>query len=484
MKKIALLSLLITAAPAFAAESKSGSAVPIYKITITAGSIQAINYQNLNGSTEIDFRGTVLLPKAEGEADVKSKNGIVKINAEFVNLEEPSRFGPEYLTYVLWAISPEGRATNLGELIVKNGKSKIEATTQLQTFGLLVTAEPYYAVTQVSDVVVLENMASKDTNGKVEGVEAKYELLERGQYAVNVNPADLQPIKMDKKTPFYLYQARNAVQIAKWSGAEAYATDAFSKAHKLLADAESYNTKKGKYRRQVPVMSRQAVQTAEDARLIALKRQTEAGIAQIKQEASSAKDQAMRMKDEADLARTDASVARGQADMALDEVNRTRQQSEREKAELRAQLNSQLNAILETRDSARGLIVNMSDVLFESGKYTLKPEMREKLAKMAGVILSHPGLKLEVEGHTDSVGSDASNQTLSERRADAVRSYLVSQGIDTNMITSRGFGEGTPIASNDTDAGRRQNRRVEAIVSGDIIGTQIESRGPASNNTR
>jgi outer membrane protein OmpA-like peptidoglycan-associated protein len=161
------------------------------------------------------------------------------------------------------------------------------------------------------------------------------------------------------------------------------------------------------------------------------------------------------------------------ADRLRQDADRLRQQAEQERAELRDRLLKQFNMILETRDSARGLIVNMSDVLFDFGKHSLRPAAREKLAKISGIVLSHPGLRLEVEGHTDSVGSDEFNQKLSEQRAGGVREYLVSQGLNDGTVTARGFGESQPVASNDNAAGRQQNRRVELVVSGEVIGTEI-----------
>ena len=175
---------------------------------------------------------------------------------------------------------------------------------------------------------------------------------------------------------------------------------------------------------------------------------------------------------DANLARASADQAKAQAALATDRAN----QAEGDKAVLRAQLLGQLNTILQTRDTARGLIVNMSDTLFQTGSATLTSPVREKLAKLAGIVSSHPGLDLIVEGHTDSVGSDATNQRLSEQRANAVKEYLVKQGVLTNSITSQGFGETTPIASNDTSQGRSKNRRVEMIVSGAPIQTTAKAQ--------
>jgi outer membrane protein OmpA-like peptidoglycan-associated protein len=478
---------------------------PLYKITVNVveRTTKAVNYQHRSGATKIDFRGTPLLPEAHGQAKVESKQGYIEVEVEFDELQPATRFGPEYLTYVMWAITPEGRATNMGEVILNGTESKLNVTTELQTFGLIVTAEPYFAVSQPSDVVVMENFVRQDTVGKIEEVDAKYELLKRGEYIVNGPPAELKPIPLDKETPLDLYQARNAIRIARWAGAEKDAAETMGKAASLLEQAEAYK-KRDAGTRSIAMTSREAVQTAEDARLIALRRQEEQRLAAERQAAanreSEANQAANRARAQAQLseqeqkleaerrarAEAEAERTRLEAQIAADKAARDRaaiqseadkarlavEQAEREKAELRSRLVQQLNLILDTRDSARGLIVNMSDVLFDTGKYTLKPGAREKLAKIAGIVLAHPGLALEVEGHTDSVGSDDYNQSLSENRAKAVRDYLVQQNVPGNAITAKGFGETQPVASNDTAAGRQQNRRVEMIVSGDIIGSR------------
>ncbi|MEO8126454.1 MAG: OmpA family protein, partial [Bryobacteraceae bacterium] len=193
---------------------------PIYKITVVSRTAKAINYRHRGGATKINFEGTALLPKSHGEAKVESKQGYIEIEVEFRNLEPATKFGPEYLTYVMWGISPEGRAVNLGEVLLNGTSSKLDVSSELQSFGLIVTAEPYFAVTQPSDVVVMENVVRPDTRGKVEEIDAKYELLQRGQYVFNVDKSQIKPYNLsDTKVPLELYEARNAVQIARWSGA-------------------------------------------------------------------------------------------------------------------------------------------------------------------------------------------------------------------------------------------------------------------------
>jgi outer membrane protein OmpA-like peptidoglycan-associated protein len=498
--------------------------MPIYRVTVVARTMKAINYNHRSGATHIGFQGTALMPEARGEAKVESRQGVIKIDAQMRKLEPATKFGAEYLTYVMWAITPEGRATNVGEVLLNGDKTHLDATTELQSFGLIVTAEPYFAVTQPSDVVVMENFVTKETTGTIEEVDAKFELLQRGQYVLNVNPADIKPPRLDRKVPLELYEARNAVQIARWTGAEKYAADTFLKAKQGLENAEGYlQGKSGK--KPIGTVAREAAQMAEDARIITIKKilaenlanerqagtlreeraqsetervrttaeaarvaaQSEADRMKRETDAQSATakadmDRATREKAEAEAARMAAVAAQQaaqseteKAHLATAEANALRLKAEAEKTELRAQLLRQFSLVLETRDTARGLIVNMSDVLFDTAKYSLRPGAREKLAKVAGIISGHPGLRLEVEGHTDNVGGDDYNQQLSEHRGTSVRDYLTQNGIPEASVTTKGFGKTQPVASNDTSAGRQQNRRVELVVSGEIIGTEIGS---------
>jgi outer membrane protein OmpA-like peptidoglycan-associated protein len=511
---VALLIALTSLTAVAQTEPQKAGSVPIYRITVVARTTQAINYRHRSGSTRIDFRGTSLEPDARGSADVASKQGAIDIGSEFQGLQAASKFGPEYLTYVLWAISPEGRPVNLGEVLLgHDGKSRLKVTSNLQAFGMIVTAEPYFAVTQPSDVVVMENELRADTKGQFEEVDAKYELLQRGQYELNVNPADLQPIVMDSRNPLELYEARNAVRIAKWTGGQQYAPESLRKAEANLQTAEDYQAHRGNRKSEITA-AREAVQTAEDARIITVKKIIEERHASELQASADAEAHSQALADEAAkqqkqaeidaaLARAktaenqvtaDAAAAKAVADAAQDraksdaalaasqaETERTRlagQQAETDQANLRAKLSQQLNLVLQTRDSARGLIVNMSDVLFATGDFTLKPGAREKLSKVAGILLSYPGLNIEVDGHTDNVGGEEYNQRLSDQRAESVRAYLVDQGVQSSSVTARGFGKTQPVGTNDTAEGRQINRRVELVVSGQAIGTQVTNSAP------
>jgi len=496
------------------------SSMPVFRVTVVSRSVQAVNYQHRSGSSKLDFAGTDLMPSANGVAQVNSKRGSIEIEAEFGDLQKPTTFGNEYLTYVLWAISPEGRAVNLGEVLLGgNHRSKLTVTTDLQAFALIVTAEPYYAVRQPSNVVILENVVRQDTKGTTEAVNAKYELMERGGYIPTGYKFD--PVVLNAKLPLEFFEARNALRIAQSEGAEHYADASYRHAVELMNHADEYAVRKHQDRKPLIAVSREAVQTAEDAREIAVKKMDDVRLANERQDSADAQaksqsqaDDAMRQKQQAesdtasaqaaktqaesdaakarsDAADAQAASAKAKSDAAdsqaasaaalsaaqadADKSRLAAQQADTDKAAMRAKLSEQLNSILKTRDSARGLIVSMSDVLFDTGKYSLKPGAREKLAKVAGILLAYPGLDIEVGGYTDNVGGDAMNQTLSENRAGSVRDYLVQQGVANGSVSAKGFGNTLPVASNDNSAGRQQNRRVELLVSGDAIGNQVNA---------
>jgi outer membrane protein OmpA-like peptidoglycan-associated protein len=506
MRKIAgiLIAALVIFSAVTSAQQQSAPAQQanpsIYNVTVVAKTVTAVGYQHRGGSTKIGFQGTPLLPLAKGDAKVDSKQGSIVVTASFKGMQPAQMFGKEYLTYVLWAITPEGKPNNLGELLLDGDKSKLTATTTLQSFGMIVTAEPYFAVSMPSDVVVMENVVLADTVGSVQQVTANYELLQRGEYTYDMSKAREPITNFSPNVPLEVYEARNAISIAQSAGADTLAPDAYQKALSSLSQAESLLPKKSN-QKQVIAAARDAVQTAADARTIALKRaaQQKAAAEQAAQQAAvaaadakqkadaAARQQAEIQKLQAERDAAQQAAARAEADAAAlaaqqqaaaaqaqaKSAQDAAAKAEAEKQALRAALLEQFNRVLPTTDTPRGLQVNMADVLFAFGKYELQPAAREALAKFSGIVLAHPGLHLSVEGYTDSVGSDAFNQTLSEQRANAVRDYLIQQGLDPTSITATGFGKSNPVASNDTAAGRQQNRRVEIIISGEVIGTKI-----------
>ena len=451
--------------------------------TVTTRTVKAVGYQVGGGKTKVDLKGSSLMPQANGEAEVEAKAGVTNIEVSIKGLAQPSTLGTEFMTYVLWAVSPDGRTSNLGEILTnKNGEGKLSPTTQMQTFSLFVTAEPYFSVRLPSEMLILENETRKNTKGKIFIVN-DYKLMKRSQYQKIGNPLALT---LDlKNVPLEVYEARNAVEIAKSRQADKYAPEIFSKAEASLKMTENSLASKADKKTTIST-ARQTVQFSEDARALSVQRQDEERIAneraaaaakaKAEAEATAATEaaEAKRKADaeaqrQAELSAAKEGVLRAKEDAAKAEAERAR----KAQADLRAQLLDQFNRVLATRDTPRGLVVNMGDVLFDTGKFNLRSEAREALAKLSGIVLAHPGLNLEIEGHTDSTGSDELNQKLSEDRAAAVRSYLVQQGLPDSSVTSKGFGKTMPVADNATAAGRQQNRRVEIIVSGEVIGVKI-----------
>ncbi|HYM79197.1 MAG TPA: OmpA family protein [Candidatus Dormibacteraeota bacterium] len=503
--------------------------------------IKAMHYRLQGGQARIEFHGGDLMQRASGEAKVEGKKTNFEIDAKFQGFDDATKFGLEYLTYVLWAISPQGRPVNLGELnLDHHGNAQVKAYTDLQTFGMIVTAEPYFAVTQPGNMVIAES--NSISGAATENIDAKYELVTRGTYSATNQHIQDAIFGIDSKTPLELFEARNAVRIAHIAGADKYAASILSKAGQQLLHAEELYRQKQK-KETVGIAAKEATETAEEARLMAVKQKAEeeaqaaaaareakaradaaaeaqrradaeaaraaadkariqaeqdraaaeqakAEAERMKQEAQAAAQEAARQKEEAEKAKAEAVAQQQalaaetvQARAAAAQSENLRQQAEREKQELRERLLQQLNSILATRDSARGLVANMSDVLFRSGSYELAPGARERLAKVSGIILAYPSLHVSVEGHTDSVGSDEYNQSLSELRAQAVRDYFVQQGISSGTIEFHGYGKTAPIASNDTPEGRQQNRRVELVLSGDAIGNTFDAapKAPATS---
>ncbi len=483
MKNIFILPVIAMAA--FAQQS-----APIYRITVTERTVKAINYQYRNGPTPIDFRGTVLMPKAKGSAMVESKQGRCEIDAHFEKIDEPQRFGREYLTYVLWALTPDGRPHNIGEIVANsNDRSHLRVTTDFQAFAMIVTAEPYSAVRTPSDVVVLENEVRPDTVGKIEQVEARYELMPRGHYAYQISPqvANNAPkVSMKKYEELLeLYQAQNALGVAQASNAERLAPNTFAKAQQLFSEAQQLEQSKGDSSRIVQT-AREAAQTAEDARLIAERRAQEEKLEEVRSKAAA---EVERAKAEAQEARAQADAERAARERAEAEAAAARaaqsqsapaspapaapsapvtthpQEPPSHQSDVRMKLLEQLNGPLPTRDTPRGLVATVSGSAFTGG--ALRQTSIEPIARIGAIIAANPGLRVEVEGHMDSPGSEA----VSAERAEAVREIILSRGVSANAVVARGLGNSRPLTSNATEAGRQENQRVEIVISGDMIGS-------------
>ena len=491
---IALTLAAVAVLTGLASAQQSSTAVT----GLTSRRTTAVTYE-ADRETKVDLVGTPMMPRARGEAEIKTeRSGPVSVKAKVKGLTPAGQFGPEYLTYALWAIPPQGRPKNLGEIRPDGGDTEIEATVDVQTFSLIVTAEPYYAVTAPSEVVVMENLVREDTRGRTSINTLQYEIVPRGAYVAAGGASYTLPTP-GKKEPPDVQQARNAVKIAQLAQAEKYAAGGLSTAQQLMSQTEGLIAKGSK--RDIISSARATVQSAEETRLQAINGKIQAEEAAARATAAASEKaarekaaqeaaaraqadeerlraealarQAAEDRRQAEAARSSAEAARSSAEAARTAAEAQARRAEQDKVALRATLRKQFSQVLETRDTPRGLIVNVGDVLFETGRFELKPEAREKLARFAGIILGHPGLTVQAEGFTDSTGTLETNQKLSQQRADAVGQYLMSQGITDGRVTTKGYGPSFPVASNDTRDGRSQNRRVELVVAGDIIGTPI-----------
>jgi outer membrane protein OmpA-like peptidoglycan-associated protein len=482
------------AASVAAAQSKK----EIPAADVISKSIKSVGYTVGGGSTKVVFVGAAAAPNASGEAKVEAKKDGTNIEVKVTGMPQPSTLGTEFLTYVLWIVTPDGSTTNLGEIpIDKNGEGKLNTTAQSQTFAMGVTAEPYFAVPLPSEVVVLLNDITKNTKGKIYP-ENSFKLMKRTEYEKLGNPLALTPDL--KNVPLDMYEARNAVDIAKSRGAEKYAPEIFAKASSSLQMAENSLAAKAD-KKKIITDARQTIQFAEDARALSSERQEAERIQREKDAAAAAaaaeakakaeQQAATEAKRQAELtaakeaqmtAEAEAAAAKAKAEAdAKQAAEKARAEAAKQEAEraraataaLRAQLLKQLNDVLQTTDTPRGLVVNMADVLFETGKYALSQDAQLKLAKLSGIIQAHPGLNLAIEGHTDTTGTPDFNMKLSQQRADTVREFLISQGLSADTITAKGMGQDNPVADNSTAAGRKLNRRVEIILSGEVIGVQM-----------
>lgn len=505
-------------------QGETANGEPIYKINVVGRDIPAINYFHRSAASRVGFRGTTLEPNVKGDADVRSLNGRTEIKAHFEGLQPANSFGVEYLTYVLWAVSPQGRPVNLGEVQWSHGKADTTVTTNLQSFGLILTAEPYFAVTMPSDVVVAQNyVLPNKTSGVLETVDAHYSLLPRGAYSETAgHHAVLHPISTNDRSPLDLYEAINAVQIAEAGGAGQWAPDSLAAAKQDLLNAQQMDIHQKEMKQEI-TYAREAVQTAEDARIMTIRKikahdeeqeraaaeaaqqrsreQAEAAQQQAlaaqqqqqqaQQQAQEAQEQQQRAREQAEEAQRQAEQARlaaqqasAQQQQAMAQANAAQQQAaaaQQQTEQLREKLRQQLSQVLQTQETARGLIVNMSDVLFNLNSAQLKTDAQVKLAKVSGILLTYPNLKLQVEGYTDSTGTPDYNLKLSEKRATSVEAFLIQQGVQPQNITAQGYGEADPVASNSTSSGRAENRRVELVVSGNAIGVQQEPPSQGAN---
>ncbi len=427
--------------------------VPIYRLDVVGRTIPAMNYLVRATATHLQFQGTPLAATARGEASIYMRNGVTHIAARFTGLVPANELGPLDMTYVLWAITPSGVPHNLGEVELLHGVARLRTATNLQAFGLVVTAEPDFAVNRPSNTVVLQNAPTPRTTGAEEQVRAHYHLLLRAHY---LRQAATRPpaIPVSLAAPLDYFEAENALRIARWAGAPRYAHSLYAKAQAEFDQARLYVRHRAGLR-PVGMMARAAVQTAEDARLLSLRRQRQIKLRrQTRQQEAALRAASLR------------------AARAKSQVVAVRYQQ----ARLRARLRRQLQMMMATRATARGLIMNMPGLLFASGSARLTPAAKIKLAKVAGALAGYPGLWLTIRGYTDDSGSPEMNRRLSFDRAAAVQEFLIQQGVSPARIQARGEGDADPIASNRTARGREQNRRVEILLSGGMMARTISSQ--------
>jgi len=464
----------------------------------------AIRYKN-NDSTTVNMAGSAIDPRAIGKAEIKHENGRTRIKLEIENLGNPQAIGPFYTTFVLWAIAPEGQADNLAELPIKN-KINIDVTTNFQTFGLIITAEPHSAVKLPSPVIVADNTLRRGTEGGIQTSTIEY----TGDPGTFYAASSSEPLlNADYNTPLLILGARRSVEIARRAGARHYAEIELRDAEVKLASLEQTWPERRKDQEKYSGAAHDVMRIAENARTQAVERSALARLAderrdnaltlgQAQNDADRAQNKADRAQNDADnanlraasdrdamtRAQIESAAARARAEQAQNETDKAKANEEAARAEAeRARLDTEtmkqqqsdvqqrlyisLSEILETRREARGLIVNLSDVLFDFNQATLKPGAREKLSKLAGILLAYPGsYRMQIEGHTDSVGSQDYNQKLSEDRAQAVHDYLISAALPADRMNAvRGFGKIRPVATKDTAEGRQTNRRVEIVIS-------------------
>ena len=468
----------------------------------------AIRYKE-NDDTSVSIAGTALNPQTLGRVEVKRKEGRTRLKLKLQNLGHPQSLGPYYTTYVLWAIAPEGQADNLAELPIKS-EFEVDVTTAFQTFGLIITAEPHSAVKLPSPVIVAENILRRGTEGGIEASRIEYSGDSGTLYVVSTQHAPA--LSADYHTPLLILGARRAVEIAERAGASRYAEQELREAEIKLAALEQTWPSRRKDEEKFSGLAHDVMRLGERARELAVERIAQAAleeerdaasdtIAQARTEAERARDEAERAREEAaasqnaasraerelaeaqlrvEQAQTEAEKARAREDLARVEAERARLEAERakqDKDELQQRLFTSLSAILETRREARGLIVSLSDVLFDFNQASLRPGAREKLSKLAGILLAYSGtFHIEIEGHTDAIGSQDYNQKLSEDRAQSVSSYLSMAGIGSDRILAvRGFGKMRPVTTNDTPEGRQMNRRVEIVIT-DLDGSPLPDK--------
>jgi len=460
----------------------------------------AISYPE-GSKVKVSFEGTMRLPGAEGEAEVERRLGTTQIQVKLKNMKPATLFGGHFSTYVLWTVSPEGIAVNAGEFILDGHKSELKVSTPLDMFGMFVTAEPHYLVKVPSRFVVLDNTDIQAVKGRTMTKPVKYQgfdgVYDYERESLVRAEATKGEFRVDRQ------QATMAVMLAKRAEAQKHASEELEKAEEALSKTLKAFSE-GVSQDRISLLAHETVRLAVEAQDKAQQRKREEErrakqqqideLTKAKQEAEQAAAEARKEREEAMLAKAEAEQAakkaRDEQAQARELMQQARREAEKlarlkaqaesnaerarsEAEEARARMENALSRVVETKETARGMIVNLPDILFDTGEATLRPKAREILSRVAGILLVAPEYQLSVEGHTDSVGSEDFNQRLSERRAQAVRDYLIEAQLSPDLITTQGFGESQPVASNDTREGRQQNRRVEIVIH-DLEMTSLE----------
>lgn len=512
------VSLLVWSCAGFAAPQASGQASGgesaeqlqsrlevLYELRPATVEVPVFRFTWSEGTIKLAMKGTDLARNASGEVRVRSRTNFNELDLRVKGLPTPQSLGPEFLTYVVWAISPAGIGSNLGELALERGEGRLRAQTDLQSFGLIVTAEPYFATSMPSDSAVLQNAPSPDEKRTPAQSPVAGRFMPRGQYRVGAEAGEVKPFSFEPGVPLDVYQARNALQIAKRTRMDQFVNTAYGQAEDLLKRADELYF--GGDARASTAAAREAVQVVGDGVRISLERQEalrndllqRAADDRVRRATSTAEDasrrmeEALRMQQSAQEAARAAELQRQKAEdemrLAVEERRRAQQEAiqarevaqklVQEQHQLRDLLIQRLNQVLETEDTDRGLVVKLSDILFDPGRFTLKPETRVLLARIAGILSWAPGIQVQVEGHTDNTGDATRNQALSEQRAAAVANFLVEQGMPASNLSSVGYGESRPLEPNSTRTGRERNRRVDLVLSGEMIGASIAPGSPA-----
>ncbi len=485
------------------AEAMQAQLQVLYELRPAVTPVRVFGYGSAEGNFQLGMQGSDLARGATGELRVRSRVSYNEIDLRVKGLPAPQTIGPEFLTYVAWAISPAGLGTNLGELSLERGEGRLRTQTDMQSFGLIVTAEPFYAAAMPSDTVVLETtvLPAEKRSPALTSVDARF--MPRGQYKVGAELGEVKPFTFEAGIPLDIYQARNALLIGKRTRTNRFVPEGYQAAQALLARAEQAHY--GGDAKTATASAREAVQVMGDAIRLSLERQdklrsdliSRAADDRVRRAAATAEDAERRMREAAqkqaaaEKATREAERQRAKAEdemrIAVEERRRAQQEAiearrvaqklVQEQHQLRDLLVERLNQVLATEDTDRGLVVRLSDILFDPGKFMLKPDTKTLLARIAGILSWAPGIRVQVEGHTDNTGDAGKNQQLSEQRAAAVANFLVEQGMPASNISSVGYGESRPIAANNTREGRDQNRRVELVLSGEMIGARVGGAG-------